>query len=234
MTRRLRPQTLLALPLLLTALAPGARAIDKVLSDQEVRTATELILAALQRRDARQVYAALALPLRQATSVARVASRLQQQPPIRSARIQAVALGFDDATVLVSLATAGGELPMRLILDDHARLLAWEIEQPETDLERRAMAFLEELAAGRLVAARTRLSLTAQRQWPPQRLQQGWNKLVGAGGPYQGVRGAVVASEGGSDPMVLVQVAFQKITDQLVVRFDRQGRITAVDLPVPL
>jgi len=230
---------LMALPMLVAALAagpltPAARALDKVLSDGEARTATELILAALQRRDARQVYAALALPLRQATSVARVASRLQQQPAIRSARIQSVAVGFDDATVLVTLATAAGEQPMRLILDDHARLLAWEIEQPETDLERRAMAFLEDLAAGRLLAARTKLSLGAQRQWPPQRLKQGWNRLVDSAGSYQGVRGAVVASEAGSDPMVLVQVAFQRITDQLVVRFDRQGRITAVDIPVPL
>ena len=160
-----------------------------------------------------------------------MATRLQSAPGIESFRVVAVNPGMDDTTVDTVAITNGGtrEVPLMLVLDDDGKLLAWKWVGTMRPIEQTALNFVKDLDAGRWVAARYYLDLDFQKEISPQDLERKWSKLVRVLGGMKDIKTALVANEGGEQQLVLVTIAFGKITDNLFVIFNREGRIINVD-----
>ena len=128
------------------------------------------------------------------------------------------------------MTTADGEKPILLMLDDDGKLLAWKWAGQIDGLEVTALDFVKDLAAGRWVVARSKLSLDMQSELAPGDLERKWSKLQKVSGGFRQIKDAVIANEGGEQQLVLVAVEFVNTTSNLFVIFDASGRIINVDI----
>lgn len=228
---RLLGLTLSLLPMI-GAAAPVA-AQQQALSSEQARQAAQAILDALQQRNGSKLYNLMAAPIRQATTPAKIQSRLSQQKGFDSAFVSGIIPGIDDTTVETRLSTAKGSVPLTLVLDAKGQLLAWELDNVSSTIKQRAEAFIGDISANRLVSARSYLSLAMQQELTPQALAKKWADLQRVAGSFQGIRGSLIAQSGGSEQLVLVTSQFSRLTDNLFVIFDAEGRIVGVDFPRP-
>jgi hypothetical protein len=220
----------LALVVALGLSGPAALATT-ALTDAQARTAAERLLDALRRGDSQAVFDQLAPELQTATTVAKVRERLRREGTIRATRIRKVLSGADDSTVEAQLTTGKGVKDLVLVLDDRGTVLGWELDQQDTPIRQIAARFITSLSEGKVVDARSLLSLDLQQQFPPQQLLNRWMDLQKVTGGFQRIRGTVVASQGGPQQLVLVTTEFSRLTDNLFVIIDPQGHIIGIDFP---
>ena len=206
------------------------------LTPRQANASASTLLKAIQRRDAQGIYNLLSAPLKSATSVDAISKRLQSAPVIDSFRVVEINPGMDDTTVETVTMTNGGtrEQPLMLVLDDDGTLLAWKWVGTMLPIEQTALNFVEDLDAGRWVAARYYLDLDFQKEISPADLKRKWSKLERVLGGVKAIKSALVANAGGEQQLVLVTIKFGTVTDNLFVIFNRQGRIINVDFSADL
>ena len=242
----------LALGTPLMASMPASRAeavsrIEATIAQAETTPTTSLsavaatraaqdLLNAMTSKNAAALYAGLAPQLQSSSSEAAVQARLNKGPALSGFRINAISRGVDDTTVdAVALLDDGKrEAPLLLVLDDNGKLVAWKWVGQTLPIEQSAINFVRELEAKRWVAARYYLDLDFQKEISPQDLERKWSKLVRVLGGMKEVKTALVANAGGEQQLVLVTIAFGKVTDNLFVIFNREGRIINVDFSADL
>jgi len=242
----------LALGTPLMASMPASRAeavsrIEATIAQAETTPTTSLsavaatraaqdLLNAMTSKNAAALYAGLAPQLQSSSSEAAVRARLNKSPGLSGFRINAISRGVDDTTVdAVALLDDGKrEAPLLLVLDDNGKLVAWKWVGQTLPIEQSAINFVRELEAKRWVAARYYLDLDFQKEISPQDLERKWSKLVRVLGGMKEVKTALVANAGGEQQLVLVTIAFGKVTDNLFVIFNREGRIINVDFSADL
>ncbi len=242
----------LALGTPLMASMPASRAeavsrIEATIAQAETTPTTSLsavaatraaqdLLNAMTSKNAAALYAGLAPQLQSSSSEAAVQARLSKGPALSGFRINAISRGVDDTTVdAVALLDDGKrEAPLLLVLDDNGKLVAWKWVGQTLPIEQSAINFVRDLQAKRWVAARYYLDLDFQKEISPQDLERKWSKLVRVLGGMKEVKTALVANAGGEQQLVLVTIAFSKVTDNLFVIFNREGRIINVDFSADL
>ena len=200
------------------------------LSPAQATKAAERLLGALKERNGSVVYDALAAPIQASVDLQSVQTRLNQRVAIDASRIVSVIPGYNTTTVDAVVTTASGDEEMLLVLDEDGKLLAWKWADRVQPIETTALEFTSDLAAGRLIAARSKMSLQLQQELAPGDLERKWSKLVRVAGGFRKVKDAVIAHQGGSQQLVLVAVEFGKATSNLFVIFDERGRIINVDI----
>ncbi len=161
---------------------------------------------------------------------------MDSNPRVSSYRISEISRGMDDTTVeaFAVVETRKGEVPLLLVLDDSGKLVAWKWVGTTLPIEETALKFVNDLNAGRWIAARYYLDLEFQQELTPQDLKRKWTKLERTLGGVKRVKSALVASQGGEQQLVLVTIEFGKVTDNLFVIFNREGRIINVDFSADL
>lgn len=199
-------------------------------SPTQATAIAESLLKALEQRDGSKLHATLAEAVQSSISVDQVQQRLEGRPAITGSRVVGVSPGYRTTTVDAVVTTAQGDETLLIVLDDQGQLLAWKWSDRVLPIEQTALDFAEDLAAGRWVIARTRLSLELQQDLAPADLERKWTKLSAVSGGFRKVKNAVVASSGGDQQLVLVAVEFGTATSNLFVIFDERGRITNVDI----
>ena len=200
------------------------------LTPAQSTAATELLLEALKERQAAVIHSSLADSVRSSIDVATIQKRLNSRKPILSTKVIGVNPGYRTTTVDAVVTTADGEKAILLMLDDDGKLLAWKWAGQIDGLEATALDFVKDLAAGRWVVARSKLSLDMQSELAPGDLERKWTKLQKVSGGFRQVKDAVIANEGGEQQLVLVAVEFVNTTSTLFVIFDASGRIVNVDI----
>ena len=103
-------------------------------------------------------------------------------------------------------------------------------DQTDREIETTALVFTRDLAAGRWITARSKLSLQLQEELAPGDLKRKWAKLSQVSGGFRKVKDAVIAYQGCDQQHVLVAVAFGKATTNLFAIFDESGQIINVDI----
>ena len=216
----------------LVAAAPVAAQQTKTteLTPAQSTAASELLLKALKERQAAVIHSNLADDVRSSIDVATIQKRLDSRKTILSTKVIGVTPGYRTTTVDAVVTTADGEKAILLMLDDHGKLLAWKWAGQIDGLEATALDFVKDLAAGRWVVARSKLSLDMQSELAPGDLERKWTKLQKVSGGFRQVKDAVIANEGGEQQLVLVAVEFVNTTSNLFVIFDASGRIINVDI----
>ena len=200
------------------------------LTPAQSTAATELLLEALKERQAAVIHSNLAESVRSSIDVATIQKRLDSRKAILSTKVIGVTPGYRTTTVDAVVSTADGEKPILLMLDDDGKLLAWKWAGQIEGLEATALYFVKDLAAGRWVVARSKLSLDMQSELAPGDLERKWTKLQKVSGGFRQVKDAVIANQGGEQQLVLVAVEFMNTTSNLFVIFDGSGRIINVDI----
>lgn len=200
------------------------------LSPAQATAAAELLLEALKNRQGDVMHDALAAPVQASVDVKSVQSRLDQRVTINATRVVSVIPGYNTTTVDAVVTTASGDEGMLMVLDEDGKLLAWKWTEQIQPIETTALDFTRDLAAGRWVAARSKMSLQLQEELAPGDLERKWTKLSQVSGGFRKVKDAVIAHQGGDQQLVLVAVAFGKATTNLFVIFDESGRIINVDI----
>ena len=200
------------------------------LSTADATKAAEQLLNALQQRQGAALHARLSAAVQQSLSREQVQERLDQRPAITSSRVVGIASGYRTTTVDAVVQTAKGDENLLFVLDDEGLLLAWKWVDEVLPIERTALDFAGDLAAGRWLTARSKLSLEFQQELSPADLERKWTKLSSVSGGYRKLKEAVVASQGGDQQLVLVSVEFGDATSNLFVIFDERGQIINVDI----
>ena len=200
------------------------------LSTADATKAAEQLLNALQQRQGSALHARLSAAVQDSLNREQVQERLDQRPAIKSSRVVGIASGYRTTTVDALVQTAKGDENLLFVLDDEGLLLAWKWVDEVLPIERTALDFAGDLAAGRWLTARSKLSLELQQELSPADLKRKWTKLSSVSGGYRKLKEAVVASQGGDQQLVLVSVEFGDATSNLFVIFDERGQIINVDI----
>ena len=200
------------------------------LTPAQATAAAELLLEALKERQGEVLHEALADPIQSSVEVQTVQARLDQRVNIEASRIVSVIPGYNTTTIDAVVTTASGDEGMLMVLDEDGKLLAWKWTDRVQPIETTALEFTRDLAAGRWIAARSKMSLQLQEELAPGDLERKWTKLSQVSGGFRKVKDAVIAHQGGDQQLVLVAVAFGEATSNLFVIFDERGRIINVDI----
>ncbi|MDO6352039.1 DUF3887 domain-containing protein [Synechococcus sp. YX-04-1] len=220
----------LSAPMGLISPAAAEQLTRTELSPAQATAAAELLLEALKNRQGDVMHDALAAPVQASVDVKSVQARLDQRVAINATRVVSVIPGYNTTTVDAVVTTASGDEGMLMVLDEDGKLLAWKWTKQIQPIETTALDFTRDLAAGRWVAARSKMSLQLQEELAPGDLERKWTKLSQVSGGFRKVKDAVIAHQGGDQQLVLVAVAFGKATTNLFVIFDESGRIINVDI----
>ena len=200
------------------------------LTPAQATAAAELLLEALKQRQGDVMHNALATPIQASVDVKTVQARLDQRVAIDATRIVSVIPGYNTTTIDAVVTTGSGDEGMLMVLDEDGKLLAWKWTDQIEPIETTALDFTRDLAAGRWIEARSKMSLQLQEELAPGDLERKWAKLSRVSGGFNKVKDAVIAHQGGEQQLVLVAVSFGKATTNLFVIFDERGRITNVDI----
>jgi hypothetical protein len=220
----------LSAPMGLISPAAAEQLTRTELSPAQATAAAELLLKALKNRQGDVMHDALAAPVQASVDVESVQARLDQRVAVNATRVVSVIPGYNTTTVDAVVTTASGDEGMLMVLDEDGKLLAWKWTEQIQPIETTALDFTRDLAAGRWVAARSKMSLQLQEELAPGDLERKWTKLSQVSGGFRKVKDAVIAHQGGDQQLVLVAVAFGKATTNLFVIFDESGRIINVDI----
>ena len=200
------------------------------LTPAQATAAAELLLEALKNRQGDVMHDALAAPVQTSVDMNTVQARLNQRAAIDATRVVSVTPGYNTTTIDAVVTTASGDEGVLMVLDEDGKLLAWKWSDRIQPIETSALDFTRDLAAGRWIAARSKMSLQLQEELTPGDLERKWTKLSQVSGGFRKVEDAVIAHQGGDQQLVLVAVAFGQATTNLFVIFDASGRIINVDI----
>jgi hypothetical protein len=220
----------LSAPMGLISPAAAEQLTRTELTPAQATTAAELLLEALKNRQGDVMQDALAAPVQTSVDVKSVQARLNQRAAIDAARVVSVTPGYNTTTIDAVVTTASGDEGVLMVLDEDGKLLAWKWSDRIQPIETTALDFTRDLAAGRWIAARSKMSLQLQEELAPGDLERKWTKLSQVSGGFRKVKDAVIAHQGGDQQLVLVAVAFGQATTNLFVIFDASGRIINVDI----
>ena len=200
------------------------------LSPTQATAAAELLLDALKNRQGDVMHDALAALVQTSVDMNTVQARLNQRAAIDATRVVSVTPGYNTTTIDAVVTTASGDEGVLMVLDEDGKLLAWKWSNRIQPIETTALDFTRDLAAGRWIAARSKMSLQLQEELAPGDLERKWTKLSQVSGGFRKVKDAVIAHQGGDQQLVLVAVAFGQATTNLIVIFDASSRIINVDI----
>ena len=199
------------------------------LTPAQATAAAELLLEALKNHQGDVMHDALAAPVQTSVDMKTVQARLDQRAAIDATRVVSVTPGYNTTTIDAVVTTASGDEGVLMVLDEDGKLLAWKWSDRIQPIETTALDFTRDLAAGRWIAARSKMSLQLQEELAPGDLERKWTKLSQVSGGFRKVKDAVIAHQGSDQQLVLVAVAFGQATTNLFVIFDASGRIINVD-----
>ena len=167
----------LSAPMGLISPAAAEQLTRTELTPAQATAAAELLLEALKNRQGDVMHDALAAPVQTSIDVKSVQARLDQRAAIDETRVFSVTPGYNTTTIDAVVTTASGEEGMLMVLDEDGKLLAWKLTDRIKPIETTAVEFARDLAAGRWVAARSKMSLQLQEDLAPGDLERKWTKL---------------------------------------------------------
>lgn len=232
MLRRLRPAlTSLSLGAALlfgSALQPAAA---QELSVAQARVAATRVLEAVKSGDANARYAQFAEELKAVTSPAMVQATIRSQPKVLSYELLSVRSGLSGSTVEAELTTSQGTRVLFLVLNGKGQVARYYVDRTDDATSKVAEQFVRALSTGNFISAHSFLSPQFQKDITPQALQDKWLTLQRSTGLFQRM-GRVVEAESTPDAhLVLVNVLFNRLSDNLFVILDANNQVTGVDFP---
>ncbi|MFZ9216723.1 MAG: DUF3887 domain-containing protein [Vulcanococcus sp.] len=211
--------------------APAAAPAANNLSIEQARAAAIRILKAVQSGDANARYAQFSAERQAITSPALIAATMRTQPKVRGFSLLSVRSGMESSIVEAELDTAAGQRVVFMVLNNQGRLERYYVDRADDDVSAVAKQFVVAVSTGNFITAHSFLSPAFQREISPDELQRKWLGLHRITGNFVKV-GRVVEAETTPDMrLVLVNVDFNRLSDNLYVILNNQNEITGIDFP---
>jgi len=212
----------------------GARAIDVELAREklaEARAAATRILEAVKNGDANARFAQFSDDLKAMTSPAMVQATMRSQPKVLSYQLLSVRSGLSTSTVEAELTTTAGQRVVFIVLNGNGQIARYYVDRTDDPTSKVAEQFVRALSTGNFITAHSFLSPQFQKDITPQALQSKWLNLQRSTGMFQQL-GRVVEAESKPDShLVLVNVQFNRLSDNLFVILDGNNQVIGVDFP---
>jgi len=242
MLRLLRPalSTLVAATLWGAVTTPGALAqsgasrttqTSTALSVEQARAAAERILNAVKTGNAAARFAQFTPEMQAVTSPSMIAATMRSQPKVLSYELLSVRSGMGGSTVEAELTTSLGKRVVFMVLNGEGRIERYYIDRADDNTSKVALQFVQAVSTGNFISAQSFLSPAVQQELTPAVLQSKWLELQRETGSFLKVGRAVEAEATPDTRLVLVNVQFNRLTDNLYVILNSENQITGVDFP---
>ena len=221
-----------AVPLLTgPAQAQESSGSNTALSVADARAAATRILEAVKRGDANARFAQFSDELKAMTSPAMVQATMRSQPKVLSYQLLSVRSGLTTSTVEAELTTTAGQRVVFIVLNGNGQIARYYVDRTDDPTSKVAEQFVRALSTGNFITAHSFLSPQFQKDITPQALQSKWLNLQRSTGMFLQL-GRVVEAESTPDShLVLVNVQFNRLSDNLFVILDGNNQVIGVDFP---
>jgi hypothetical protein len=246
MPRRLRPASsslslaaalLIGTPLpLLSAFSAAVQAQPAPtqatgLSVAAARTAASRILDAVKSGDANARYNQFSDELKALTSPAMVQATIRSQPKVLGYQLLSVRSGIDTSTVEAELNTSAGPRVLFIVLNPQGRIARYYVDRADDPTSRVAEQFVRAISTGNFITAHSFLSPQFQKDITPRALQLKWLNLQRITGSFVRLGRVVEAESTPEMRLVLVNIEFNRLSDNLYVILDADNQVIGVDFP---
>jgi len=206
--------------------APGT-----ALSVDQARRAAQRILEAQKAGDANARYAQFSDELQAVSSPSMVQGTMRSQPKVLSYELLSVRSGVSTSTVEAELTTAAGKRTVFIVLNGQGRIVRYYIDRADDPSSKVAAQFMQAISTGQFITAHSFLSPQFQKDITPQALQAKWLNLQRITGSFVKL-GRVVEAENTPDArLMLVNVQFNRLSDNVFVILNASNQVTGVDFP---
>ena len=213
------------------AQTPSASGSGNALTVEQARAAAVRVLEAIKSGDANARYAQFAPSMQAITSPSMIAATMRTQPKVRGYELLSVRGGLDGSTVEAELNTTAGNRVVFMVLDRQGRIERYYVDRADDATSKVALRFVEAVATGNFITAQSFLSPAVQQELTPAALQSKWLGLQRETGTFVKVGRAVEAESTPDTRLVLVNVQFNRLSDNLYVILNSENQITGVDFP---
>ncbi len=235
-----------ALPVLLAASLLGASALPaavqaqpsaaqtnsgSALSVEQARAAAIRILNAVKSGNAQARFAQFSPEMQAVTSPSMIAATMRTQPKVLSYELLSVRSGMSGSTVEAELTTKAGKRVVFMVLNSSGKIARYYVDRADDAASQVALQFVQAVSTGNFITAQSFLSPGAQEELTPAVLQSKWLELQRETGNFLKVGRAVEAETTPDTRLVLVNVQFNRLADNLYVILNGENQITGVDFP---
>jgi len=211
--------------------ASGPAASSPGLSVEEARGAAIRILNAVKARDANARFAQFSPQMQAITSPSMIAATMRSQPQVKRYELLSVRSGMSSSTVEAELHTSAGNRVVFMVINPKGQLERYYIDRADDPSSTVARQFVEAVSTGNFITAHSFLSPAFQKEISPTALQSKWLGLQRYTGNAVKVGRAVEAESTPEMRLVLVNVEFNRLSDNLFVILNSSNEITGVDFP---
>ena len=201
------------------------------LSVEQARAAAVRILDAVKNGDAKARFAQFSPQLQAVTSPSMIAATMRTQPKVLSYELLSVRSGMSGSTVEAELTTKAGARVVFMVLNSSGRIERYYIDRADEASSQVALQFVKAISTGNFISAQSFLSPGMQQELTPAVLQSKWLELQRETGTFVKVGRAVEAENTPDTHLVLVNVQFNRLADNLYVILNSENQITGVDFP---
>lgn len=213
------------------AQASAASATAPALSVEQARQAAQRILEAQKAGDANARYAQFSDELQAVSSPSMVQGTMRSQPQVLSYELLSVRSGVSTSTVEAELTTTAGRRVVFIVLNGQGRIARYYVDRTDDPASKVAAQFMQAISTGQFISAHSFLSPQFQKDITPQALQTKWLNLQRLTGSFVKL-GRVVEAESNPDArLVLVNVQFNRLSDNVFVILNASNQVTGVDFP---
>jgi hypothetical protein len=201
------------------------------LSVEQARAAAVRILNAVKSGDAKARFAQFSPEMQAVTSPSMIAATMRTQPKVLSYELLSVRSGMSGSTVEAELTTKAGKRVVFMVLNNSGKIDRYYIDRADDASSQVALQFVQAVSTGNFITAQSFLSPGVQEDLTPAVLQSKWLELQRETGTFVKVGRAVEAETTPDTRLVLVNVQFNRLADNLYVILNSENQITGVDFP---
>ena len=185
----------------------------------------------MKNGDAKARFAQFSPELQAVTSPSMIAATMRTQPKVLSYELLSVRSGMSGSTVEAELTTKAGKRVVFMVLNSSGKIARYYVDRADDAASQVALQFVQAVSTGNFITAQSFLSPGAQEELTPAVLQSKWLELQRETGTFVKVGRAVEAETTPDTRLVLVNVQFNRLTDNLYVILNGENQITGVDFP---
>lgn len=201
------------------------------LSVPQAREAAVRIMEAVRRGDANARFAQFTPELQAITSPTMIAATMRSQPRVLGYRLLSVRTGRQTSTVEVDLTTAAGARTIFLVINGKGQIVRYYVDRVDDPTSKVAEQFMRAVSTGHFISAQSFLSPEFQRDITPQALQATWQELQRQTGQFVKLGRVVEADSTPDMRLVLVNVEFNRFSENVFVILNTSNQITGLDFP---
>ena len=218
-------------PAALAQAVPVAAQPSTALSVEQARAAAIRILNAVKSGDAKARFAQFSPALQAVTSPSMIAATMRSQPKVLGYELLSVRSGLENSTVEAELKTQAGNRVVFMVISPDGLIERYYVDRADDDDSKVALQFVQAVSTGNFITAQSFLAPSVQEELSPAVLQARWLGLQRLTGSFVKVGRAIEADRTPDTRLVLVNVQFNRLADNLYVILNGENQITGVDFP---